>query len=177
VIGDREWHRAHRVTEEVDSDVGVPRRECLQCQDPEVEGTPGRDLTGEEADAGAGGGAWTGGQPVAVEVAPELEMVGGHAVAGPELGRQPWPGRDGVEPEPVRGLSQQGLAAGRVEHRLKVLHNVDADTLGQRRQRRVGSGPRRGDDGMGVIDAVGRAADVGPDPRPPLTEHGLLVGQ
>src|SRR3954464_9199222 len=102
-----------------------------------------------------------------LQVAPEVEVVGGHVVVAAQPQREPAPRGDAVEAESVRRLGEQRLAARRVERRLEVLDEVEARAARGRDEDRIGGLPRGREDRVRVLDAAGRVADLGLHPRPP----------
>ena len=110
-----------------------------------------------QAHTGALGG---GVQAVAVEVAAEVEVVGGHPVVALQPLCEPRPGGHAVEPEAVRGLREQRLAAGGVEGGLVVLHQVEPRSPRGGGEDWVGGFPGGREDRVSVLDARGGVADL-----------------
>src|SRR5262249_13192880 len=87
--------------------------------------------------------------------------------------RQPPPGGEAVEPEPVGRLGQQRLASRGVEGWLEVLDQIEARSAGRGCQDRIRGFPRAGEDGMGILYPVRRITDVGLQRRPPGADRRL----
>ena len=140
----------------------------------ELVGPAGRLRTRVEAHARALLGADRGVERVR-QIAPEVEVVGGHAVVAPQELGQPAPGRDVVEAEAVRRLGQEPLAPRRIERRLEVLDEVEARPARGRGEDRIRGLPRRGEDRVRVLDAGVEVAHLGLDPRPPRPDDLLVL--
>ena len=159
--------RANGLAVQVDVDLGVALGEQVQRGHGQLEGSAGGRRTRVQADPCPLGGVL---QAVVVQVAAEVEVIGCHPVVLLESLGQPATGRHAVEAEPVGGLGEQGLAAGGVEQRLEVLHEIEAHAPRRRGQHRIGGFPRRREDRVGVVDALGCVADLGLQRGPPGAE-------
>jgi hypothetical protein len=93
-------------------------------------------------------------------------VVGRHVVVALQQPCEPAAGGQAVEAEAVGGLGEQGVAAGGVEARLEILHEIEARAARRRAEHGVGRFPRGREDRVGVVDAIGGAADLGAEPGP-----------